>query len=156
MIEIEIPGLSTLRLEHLVCDYNGTLALDGELLPGVRESLTALAARVQVHVITADTFGLATERLAGLPVSVTIIPSEAQDQAKLDVVSGLGRERVMAVGNGRNDCKMVAAAALGVALIQREGACAATLASADVVCTGILDALDLLLQPKRLIATLRS
>jgi P-type E1-E2 ATPase len=156
MIEIEIPGLRKLCLEHVVCDYNGTLAADGELLSGVRQSLDALAARLHVHVITADTFGLAKDRLAGLPVGVTIIRGESQDQAKLDFVTKLGNERVMAIGNGRNDCKMLAAAAVGVAVIQREGACAATVMSADVVCSHILDALDLLLQPKRLIATLRS
>jgi len=156
MIEIEIPGLRRLYLEHVVCDYNGTLALDGELLPGVRESLDALAARAQVHVVTADTFGLAKDRLAGVPVGVTIIPAESQDQTKLDFVTRLGEDRVMAIGNGRNDCRMLAAAAVGVALIQREGACAAAMMSADVVCTQILDALDLLLRPKRLIATLRS
>jgi soluble P-type ATPase len=109
-----------------------------------------------VHVITADTFGLAKDRLAGLPVGVTIIRGESRDQAKLDFVTKLGNERVMAIGNGRNDCKMLAAAAVGVAVIQREGAYAATVMSADVVCSHILDALDLLLQPKRLIATLRS
>lgn len=156
MIEIQIPGLHRLCLEHVVCDYNGTLALDGDLLLEVRESLDALAERVQVHVITADTFGQAKDRLAGLPVNVTIIPAEAQDLAKLDFVTKLGNKRVMAIGNGRNDCKMLAAAAIGVALIQREGACAAAVMSADVVCTHILDALELLLQPKRLIATLRS
>jgi P-type E1-E2 ATPase len=156
MIEIEIPGFRRLCLEHVVCDYNGTLALDGDLLSGVRESLDALAERMQVHVITADTFGLAKDRLAGLPVDVTIIPPESQDQAKLDFVSKLGAERVIAIGNGRNDCKMLSAAAVGVALIQREGACAKALMSADVVCADILDALELLHQPKRLIATLRS
>lgn len=39
MIEIEIPGGETLRLEHLVLDFSGTLARDGRLLPGVRERL---------------------------------------------------------------------------------------------------------------------
>ena len=28
MIEISIPGFGTLRLEHMVLDYNGTLACD--------------------------------------------------------------------------------------------------------------------------------
>ena len=56
---IEIPGRRRLCWDHLVCDYNGTLALDGDLLVEVRETLHALAARVQVYVITADNFGLA-------------------------------------------------------------------------------------------------
>lgn len=34
MVEIDIPGFRTLRLEHLVLDVNGTLALAGGLLAG--------------------------------------------------------------------------------------------------------------------------
>jgi soluble P-type ATPase len=51
---------------------------------------------------------------------------------------------------------MLSAAALGIAIIQREGSAAETVASADVVSTNILDALELLHNPKRLVATLRS
>ena len=39
MVELEIPGRGTLQIEHLVCDVNGTLAVDGELLPGVVEAI---------------------------------------------------------------------------------------------------------------------
>ena len=156
MIELTVPGFGALSLEHLVLDYNGTLAVDGKLLPGVRDALTALADRVVIHVITADTFGLAGTELAGLPVNITIIPQQAQADAKLAYVEHLGAERVFAVGNGRNDRKMLAAAAVGVALAQAEGAAAETIAAADIVATGILDGLDLLRNTKRLTATLRS
>jgi soluble P-type ATPase len=47
------------------------------------------------------------------------------------------------------------AAALGIAVIQAEGAAPQTLCAADVVVREIGDALDLLVQPKRLAATLR-
>lgn len=156
MIEINIPGFRNLQLAHVVCDYNGTLAVDGKLLPGVRDAITTLSHDIQVHVITADTFGLAAGELAGLPVTLTIIPVESQAEAKLEFVSRLGADTVVAIGNGRNDRKMLSAAALGIALIQKEGASAETLTAADVVASGILDALDLLRNPKRLIATLRS
>jgi soluble P-type ATPase len=156
MIQLTVPGFGALTLEHLVLDYNGTLAVDGKLLPGVRDALTALADRVVIHVITADTFGLAGTELAGLPVNITIIPQQAQADAKLAYVEHLGAERVFAVGNGRNDRKMLAAAAVGVALAQAEGAAAETIAAADIVATGILDGLDLLRNTKRLTATLRS
>ena len=49
---------------------------------------------------------------------------------------------------------MLQEAALGIALIQGEGAAVQTLQSADVICTSITHALGLLLFPKRLIATL--
>jgi soluble P-type ATPase len=51
---------------------------------------------------------------------------------------------------------MLAAATVGVAVMQAEGAAAETLAAADIVVATIGDALDLLLRPARLIATLRS
>ena len=38
-------------------DYNGTLAVDGHLLGGVKKALTALSGKINVHVLTADTFG---------------------------------------------------------------------------------------------------
>lgn len=156
MIEINIPGFRNLQIGHLVCDYNGTLAVDGELLPGVRDLLTTLASDVNIHVITADTFGLAEAQLSGLPVKLKIIPLEYQAEAKLEFISALGTDTVFAIGNGMNDRQMLSSSAIGVALIQKEGASAATPACADVVSLSILDGLELLRNPKRLIATLRS
>ncbi|HUL42645.1 MAG TPA: hypothetical protein VLV32_12200 [Burkholderiales bacterium] len=156
MISIEVPGFRKLNLSHLVSDYNGTLALDGKLLRGVAEALVSLAPSICIHVITADTFGLAKAQLAELPINLTITPVELQAEAKLRFVSELGANSVVAIGNGRNDRKMLSAAALGIALIQREGGAAEALASADIVSNNILDALELLRNPKRLVATLRS
>lgn len=156
MLALAIPGFGDLELEHLVLDYNGTLAVDGSLIPGVRDALLALSDRLAVHVVTADTFGRAGGELAGLPVKLTIIPIQAQAEAKLAYVQQLGARRVCAVGNGRNDGKMLAAAALGIAVMQSEGVAGDALAAAAVVAGGILDALDLLRRPLRLIATLRA
>ncbi|MCE9685712.1 hypothetical protein LZP73_05710 [Shewanella sp. AS16] len=156
MIEITIPGFTSLTLQHLVSDYNGTLAADGKLLPGVAELFEKLAPEIQIHVITADTFGLAQSQLAGLPVTLEIIPLERQAEAKLAVIERLGADSVFAVGNGANDRLMLGRAAVGVALLQKEGVAAATLASADLVSGNIVDALELLQHPKRLIATLRA
>jgi soluble P-type ATPase len=157
MISIDVPGFGKLELAHLVLDYNGTLAVDGALLPGVAQALGELAPSIQIHVVTADTFGLARAQLAALPVALTIIkPTEDQADAKLRFVSELGAHTVVAIGNGRNDRKMLNAAALGVALVQGEGGAVEALANGDLVCTGVIDALELLRNPKRLVATLRS
>ncbi len=51
---------------------------------------------------------------------------------------------------------MLRVAALGIVVLQREGASSASLAAAHVICTSIVDALELLESPKRLQATLRS
>ena len=156
MIQIDIPGWGPLKLEHLVLDYNGTLAVDGILYEGVAERLTRLARDLEVHILTADTFGKVRDGMHGVPCEVTILPPGAQDQGKLDFVRRLGPGRTCAMGNGRNDRLMLEAAALGVAVILEEGAAAASLAAADVVCRSIADALDLLRNPLRLTATLRS
>lgn len=156
MIDVNIPGFRHLQLTHLVLDYNGTLAIDGHLIPQVGEKLTELSHELHIHVLTADTFGLAKTGLAGLPLDLTITPLEDQAETKLAFVSDLGAEQVVAIGNGRNDRQMLKSAALGIALVQREGGAAETLVSADIVSSSILDALDLLSHPKRLVATLRA
>lgn len=155
MIEIKIPGNKTLRLEHLVLDYNGTIAFDGTLIDGVRECLTELSHPMTVHIITADTFGSVEKALEGIVCKLAVIPLDDQDVAKLEYVNRLGCEQTVSMGNGVNDRLMLKASALGVAVIQGEGAAFETLASADLVCTDILSALSLLIHPLRLAATLR-
>jgi len=156
MLEINIPGYKALLLHHLVMDYNGTLAQDGVLLDGVRSRLISLSERLRLHVVTADTFGIARGQLADLPCELVILPGEEQAHAKLAYIRRLGEDQVVAIGNGRNDHLMVQAAALGIAVAQGEGAAIETCLTADVLAPNILAALDLLLYPKRLIATLRS
>jgi soluble P-type ATPase len=155
MLTYDIPGMGKLQLTHLVLDYNGTLAVDGILLPGVAEGLTALAADVNIQVLTADTFGKAAQGLKGLPCELAVLPPGAQDLAKRDFVARIGADACACVGNGRNDRLMLEAAGLGIAVILGEGAAGVTLAAADVVATSITAALDLLRNPLRLAATLR-
>lgn len=156
MLTIPIPGNSALHLQHLVLDYNGTLAIDGQLIAGVTGRLAALAGSVRLHIITADTFGTVRAALGDLPCELAILPTDRpQDKAKRDYVAQLGADSVVAVGNGRNDRLMLKAAALGVAVVQAEGAALDALLAADVVAPDILAALDLLTHPLRLAATLR-
>ena len=156
MIEVAIPGYRTLQLEYLVLDHNGTLAVDGILKPGVKACLQKLSENLIIYVVTADTFGKAASQLEGVPCELTILPAGNQDTGKLEFIQKLGKERTCCMGNGRNDRLMLAEAALGVAVILEEGAAVETISSADVVCAGIVPALELLLHPLRLTATLRS
>jgi soluble P-type ATPase len=156
MLEVTIPGFGPLRLKHLVLDYNGTIAIDGNILPGVKRRLRALSHRLEIHVLTADTFGTARAALPSLPCRVVLLPSRGQDRAKSAYTKRLGAARAVCVGNGRNDRLMLKAAALGIAVLQKEGAAASALAAADLVLPNIADALDVLEHPLRLIASLRS
>ena len=155
MIDVAIPGFRRLELTDLVCDFNGTLASDGVLLSGIRDRVSRLAKRLQIHVISGDTFGTARPQLTDLACEIVILPALEQAQAKQHFVDGLGRNGVVAVGNGRNDALMLAAAALGIGVCGDEGIAAEALQSCAIVVRNIHDALDLLLSEKRLIATLR-
>ncbi len=155
MIHIEIPGYDRLELAYLVMDYNGTLAIDGHLIPGVADRLKKLARQLDIHVITADTFGLAASNLEGLPVQLSILSASEQGRQKARYVQNLGDDRTIAIGNGRNDRFMLTEARLGIATIQKEGAASITVRAANIVVFHINDALDLLLNPLRLKATLR-
>jgi soluble P-type ATPase len=156
MITVSIPDFGQLELAHLVLDYNGTLAVDGKLLPGVRKKLTALSSLLTIHIVTGDTFGLAASQLKGLPCQLFILSKTRQLAAKLGYIRKLGVTSCVCIGNGRNDAAMLKTSALGIIVLQTEGAAGQTLQAADVVCTHILDAFDLLDHPKRLIATLRA
>ena len=155
MLKIKIPGTENLQLKHLVLDFNGTVAEDGHLLPGVKEKLEILQKNLQIHILTADTYGSASGELKNLPVRLEIIPAENQDQAKEELIKSLGEKEVAAIGNGRNDRLMLKKSTLGIMVIQKEGAAVEAFWAADVLCLSIQDALDLFLYPQRLKATLR-
>ena len=156
MVEIDIPGYKKLTLKHLVLDYNGTIACDGKPLPSVKSTLESLAEKLKIHVLTADTFGEAGSALKGFPCEVFIIPLEGQERSKLEYIQRLGPDVTVCIGNGRNDRLMLKESALGIAVILEEGAAREALLAADLVCTSIVSALEMLANPLRLTATLRS
>ncbi len=156
MFDLTIPGFGRLELTDAVCDYNGTLAADGLLIQGVHERIQRLSGELRIHVVTADTFGSAARELQRLPCALVILDAGNQAQAKRDFVQGVGAAHVVAIGNGRNDRMMLETAALGIVVCGMEGAAAEAAEAADVVVRHIADALDLLLHPKRLLATLRA
>ena len=155
-MNIDIPGFGDLELRYLVLDFNGTMACDGVLLPGISERISALAAHFEVHVLTADTFGTCRACVAELPVRLSILAERPEDAAKRSYVHGLGAKYCACIGNGVNDRRMLETAALGIVVLGPEGTAANAIAAADIVAPGICEALDLLLNPVRLRATLRS
>jgi soluble P-type ATPase len=154
-VQIDIPHYATLALRHVVLDYNGTLALDGTLTEAAAALLGPLCERYSVHVITSDTFGTVAEAVASHDVTVKVLRSSDHTGEKAAYIWELGASHCAAVGNGGNDAQMLKAAALGIALVGDEGCATETLLAGDIVCRHIEDALGLLLNEKRLIATLR-
>lgn len=156
MICLDLPHQDPISIEHVILDFNGTIATDGQLIAGVAERIAELSSQVTVHVITADTNASARAQLQNIPCALKIIGANQQDQEKLEYARNLQLHKVLAVGNGRNDCLLLQEAALGICVIQREGASVPSIQAADLVCVDINDALDLLLRPHRLKATLRN
>ncbi len=150
-----IPGRGVLRLNHLVLDYNGTIAEDGSLFEVVKHKFTLLQSSFKIHVITADTFGTVHQEMENLPVEVVTIPRDNQDVVKREFVEQLGAENVVSIGNGANDGLMLGVSGLGILVINSEGASVQSLIKADVLCNNVRDALNLLIKPNRLVATLR-
>jgi len=155
LIEIDIPGRRIYRFEHLVLDLNGTIAVDGHVIEGVPERLELLTKRVDIQIVTADTLGKAQELGRCLHVKIhKITPGDEQIQ-KLRLVQQLGRETTVSMGNGSNDASMLKESMLGICILGPEGSSSEAAASCDLVIPDINAALDLLLKPHRLIATLR-
>ncbi len=155
MIEIDVPGFGFLRLEYLISDYNGTLALDGHLSFQVRDKLNAISKKLKIFIVTSDEFGKANQELKDLKCELHIIKEEDMAAKKAEFVTKLGSDKVVAFGNGMNDTKMLSAAKLGIIISGCEGCAIQALLAADIQVTSPTDGLDLLLNPKRLRASLK-
>ncbi len=155
MIKVEIPGRAPLEILHLALDLNGTLATDGNVPAEIGQRIRELSASVDVHILTADTFGTAS-RLTGLGVQLSVLGPGDQIEAKAAAIGGFGAAHTAAVGNGMNDEGMLRDAALGILVVGQEGAAVRSLLAADLVVRSVGDALDLLRFPKRLVASLRT
>lgn len=155
MIELNIPGKGILRLEYLVCDVNGTLAIDGKLIDGVNRKLATLKDRLQIKLITADTHGqqFVIDQALGLQ-AYRLNQGQEIDQ-KTEFVRQFGKDKVVAVGQGANDAGMLAEAALGICVMSLEGLAVTSLLAADILVPDLMTAFDLLEKPLRIIATLR-
>ncbi len=155
MLRIMIPGRGQLLVEHLVLDLNGTLAVDGQVAPEIMDRLRELSPHLQIHILTADTFGTASA-LNGLGARIVRLESDDQVAEKAEAVRALGSSSVVAMGNGMNDEGMLREASLGIVNIGAEGAAVRSLLAADLAVRSIGDGLDLLRFPKRLVASLRT
>lgn len=150
-MEAEIPGRGRLVVQHVVLDFNGTLAFDGHVSGETEQLLHRVTQQYQVIVATADTFGTASAYADKWGIRRHIVQNGQDKEALVQSLKG----GACAIGNGANDRPMFQAADLAIAVMGGEGASWEAMSAADVVVSRIEDALALLLNPKRLIATLR-
>lgn len=147
-----IPGHEPFDIETLILDLNGTIAIDGKLIDGVKERIEALRESLQILLFSGDTQGTAAGIAKELQIELRLTPDAA---AKAAEAQTLDPQTCATIGNGRIDLELFKTVRLRILTIQAEGVCAQTLLESDVITTSILDALDLFLKPKRLVATMR-
>ncbi|MAD40987.1 MAG: ATPase P [Arcobacter sp.] len=155
-MKVNIPGKEELELQNIVFDYNGTIAIDGKLIEGIKKSINELSNSFKFYVITADTYGSVEKELVDTNCEIIKISKSSQDISKLDFIKSLGSSTTLSVGNGRNDKLMLKESILGIAILQDEGLCTETLLNSDILVKSIFDVFSFLKDENRLIATLRN
>jgi len=154
-MKIDIPGWGNIDIENIVIDLNGTVATDGKVPLEVKEKINSLSGQAKIYVLTADTQGTADREISGMNAELMKVRKEDSKQGKLEFLKTLNLEVTVAIGNGSNDQLILKEAALGIAVLGDEGVSGFAVKNADIIVKNIQNALDLLLKPKRLIATLR-
>jgi len=155
MISLAIPGWGELNIEYLVIDYNGTCALDGKIIEGVKETIERISRYIKVFIITADSYDNVDDEVNIIGFNVLKVKKEESGIDKARVVKELGPDKVVAIGNGANDALMLKEAALGIGVIGDEGCASSLIKESDIVVNHILDALGMILHPERIVATLK-
>jgi P-type E1-E2 ATPase len=157
MISVSIPGWGDIDIEYLVVDYNGTCALGGKLKEGVKEMMERIARHmhIKVFIITADTYDNIDSEGNTIGFSIIKVGKEGSGKEKARIIRELGPEKIVAIGNGANDAMMLREAALGIGVLGEEGCANALIKEADLVVKSIEDALNIILHPERMVATLR-
>ncbi|WP_297510563.1 HAD family hydrolase [Thermococcus sp.] len=147
---MEVPGYGRVEFNAVLFDLNGTLGERGRVSEEVKHLLERLADRYTVVVLSADTFGTLEEELEGLPVRIERVSNGAE---KREIAEGYAP--YAAVGNGNNDVAMLEGAELAFCVIGPEGATVDALLASDIVVKDVKDAIAMLLDEKKLVATLR-
>lgn len=155
VIKIEVPGRAVYSIDNVVFDYNGTIAANGIINQKTREGIAKLCEILNVFVLTADTYGSAEKECKGLKVTLKTFPKNNASDFKYKVVKELGEDKTVCFGNGFNDIRMLEAAVLSIAVIGEEGLCSKLITSSDIVVKSIDDGINLLINQKSLIATMR-
>jgi len=157
MIQITLPGRNiNLHLNNLLLDLNGTLTIDGVLPEGVKERITLLKEKLNLYLLTADTYGVGRQVADELGIELLKVSGENGGVDKRDFLNTLEQEKTAAIGNGYNDRLMLEEAVLSIVIMGSEGCSVQALKNADIAVNNIVDALDLLIKPLRIVATLRA
>lgn len=150
----DIPGQGQLTLNTVILDLNGTLSVAGVIVPGVKDQVAKLKGLgLKVVLFTGNTRGDAE----GIAADLGIFWTQAKNAAgKREHALELNPDTCVSIGNGLIDLELMKVVKLRIVTLQAEGVHVQTLLHSDIIVPTINDALDLLIDPQRLIATLRT
>ncbi len=154
VIETNYQGSKKRFIETIVIDFNGTLAVDGVLVPGIKSKLMELSKLVKIVILTGDTYGTVEKQMAGTGVEIHRFINGDAGTMKRNYIIDRNPEATATIGNGYNDIMMSETASLSIAVIGDEGCYGKLLGRVDIVVMDIHKALDLFLHSTRIKATL--
>ncbi|WP_457752938.1 HAD family hydrolase [Thermococcus sp.] len=147
---IEVPNYGKIEARAVVFDLNGTLGVEGRVSEEVKKLLERLSEKYIVVVLSADTFGTLEEEFKGLNVKIERVKDGNEKLEK-----AMKYEPYIGIGNGNNDVRMLENAELAFCVVGEEGTTVDALLASDIVVKDVKDAISMLLNEKKLIATLR-
>ena len=149
----KIPGQTDLEIKTIILDLNGTLSVAGRVPDGVKERVDQLkGGGFNVLFFTGNTRNDADDLASNLGIEWKL----AKDaQEKREAAIRLEPETCASIGNGLIDLELMKVVKLRVVTLQAEGVHVQTLLNSDIIIPTINDALDLFIDERRLIATLR-
>jgi len=149
----EIPDAEPLDLRTIILDLNGTLSVSGVVPDGVQERITKLKQRgFEIILFTGNTRGNANELAQSLGIEWRLAANGAE---KRDLALKMNPEYCVSIGNGLIDLELMKVVKFRMVTIQAESVHVQTLLNSDVIVPTIINALDMLLDPNILIATIR-
>lgn len=146
-------GVGEIELDTIILDLNGTLAVNGKLVDGVKERLSKLKELgYTIYLFTGDQRGNAA--LLAAEIGIVLQKATSSDE-KEELSLKLNSEKTVAIGNARIDIGTFKHSKVRIATVQAEGIHVEILKHVDILTTSINDALDILINPDTFNATMR-
>ena len=158
-IDFKIPGFGDRHIQALLADYDGTLSNHNQVPDEIKARLIRLSEIIDIHILTGDRNVKAADCLGNLPVNIHILSEKDQDVQKRDYLIDFKTMNVVVLGNGNNDRLLLQAVKTGgglcIAVQNGEGCAVDALINSHLLAANPAEAMDLLLNPDTLAATLR-
>ncbi len=153
-MKITIPGFGDLELTTLILDLNGTIAVHGEIIQGVKERIKLIKDKgLRVVLLSGDTRGNGLKMAQDLDIELLVVKTK---KAKMQAAKKMEPKKCVTIGNGRMDVSLFKVARLSVAVMQAEGVSTECIREADILIPSVVNALDLLINETGLVSTLRA